>query len=387
MIRFEQVGKVYADGTTAVDGLSFEVAEGELVTLVGPSGCGKTTTMMMVNRLIEPTSGRILVNGEDVSTVDPVRLRRSIGFVIQQGGLFPHRTVLENAATVPALLGWKRSRARARAAELLDLVGLDPGTYGGRYPAQLSGGQRQRVGVARALAADPPVLLMDEPFGAVDPVVRERLQNEFLNLQATVRKTVLLVTHDIEEAVRMGDRIAVYGQGRIEQFDTPGAVLGAPASPYVAEFVGTDRGLKRLSVTAIEPDDLDQPPVARLDEAASAAAARLRADGARWAVVLGKGGELHGWVAAEALALAGEEGTVGDLARRMEAWVPVGAPLKRAFGEMLQHDAGWVAVLDGPRFLGVLTPAGLHEALRRSVDADVRGVGRDEVEFDSIADA
>ncbi|MEU1279221.1 betaine/proline/choline family ABC transporter ATP-binding protein [Streptomyces sp. NPDC005805] len=387
MIRFEQVAKVYPDGTTAVDGLSFEVAEGELVTLVGPSGCGKTTTMMMVNRLIEPTSGRILVGGEDIRTVDPVKLRRRIGYVIQQAGLFPHRTVLDNTATVPVLTGWKKSRARARAAELLDLVGLDPSVYGGRYPAQLSGGQRQRVGVARALAADPPVLLMDEPFGAVDPVVRERLQNEFLNLQATVRKTVLMVTHDIEEAVRMGDRIAVYGQGRIEQFDTPGAVLGTPATPYVARFVGTDRGLKRLSVTAIEAADLEQPPTARVDEPAAPAAARLRADEARWAVVLDRAGALHGWVATEALSLAGGRGTVGDLARRMDAWVPVGAPLKQAFSEMLQHDAGWVAVLDGDRFLGVLTPAKLHEALRRSVDADAQGVARDEVEFDSVADA
>ncbi|MDT9687166.1 betaine/proline/choline family ABC transporter ATP-binding protein [Streptomyces sp. P9(2023)] len=387
MIRFEQVSKVYADGTTAVDGLSFEVSEGELVTLVGPSGCGKTTTMMMVNRLIEPTSGRILVAGQDIASVDPVKLRRGIGYVIQQVGLFPHRTVLDNTATVPALTGWKKAKARARAAELLDLVGLDPKTYGNRYPAQLSGGQRQRVGVARALAADPPVLLMDEPFGAVDPVVREHLQNEFLNLQATVRKTVLLVTHDIEEAVRMGDRIAVYGAGRIEQFDTPAAVLGTPATPYVARFVGADRGLKRLSVTEIEPDDLEQPPVARLDEPAPEAAARLRADEARWAVVLGPHGDLHGWVSAETLSLAGEEGTVGDLARRMEAWVPLGAPLKQAFSEMLQHDAGWVAVLDGTRFLGVLTPAKLHEALRRSVDADAQGVARDEVEFDSVADA
>ncbi|MGW6563826.1 ABC transporter ATP-binding protein [Streptomyces sp. NPDC054975] len=387
MIRFEQVSKVYPDGTPAVDGLSFEVSEGELVTLVGPSGCGKTTTMMMVNRLIEPTSGRILVDGKDIASLDPVKLRRSIGYVIQQVGLFPHRTILDNTATVPALIGWKKAKARARAAELLDLVGLDPKTYGSRYPSQLSGGQRQRVGVARALAADPPVLLMDEPFGAVDPVVRERLQDEFLNLQAGVRKTVLLVTHDIEEAVRMGDRIAVYGQGRIEQFDTPAAVLGAPATPYVAQFVGADRGLKRLSVTEIEPDDLEQPPVARLDEPAVDAVARLRADGARWAVVLGADGDLHGWVAADALSLAGQKGTVGDLARRMEAWVPVGAPLKHAFSEMLQHDAGWVAVLDGTRFLGVLTPAKLHEALRRSVDADAQGVGRDEVEFDSVADA
>jgi osmoprotectant transport system ATP-binding protein len=384
MIRFEQVTKRYPDGTTAVDDLSFEVAEGELVTLVGPSGCGKTTTMMMVNRLIEPTSGRIFVDGEDITSVDPVRLRRRIGYVIQQVGLFPHRTVLDNTATVPALLGWKRAKARARAAELLDLVGLDPTTYGPRYPEQLSGGQRQRVGVARALAADPPVLLMDEPFGAVDPVVREQLQDEFLRMQAAVRKTVLLVTHDIEEAVRLGDRIAVYGQGRIEQFDTPGAVLGAPATPYVASFVGADRGLKRLSVTAIEPDDLQQPPVARPDEPAEQAVERLRAEGARWAVVLDAHGDLRGWAGIDELARGG---TVADVTHRMTAWVPVGAPLKQAFGMMLQYDAGWVAVLDGARFLGVLTPAKLHEALRRSVDADARGVARGQVPFDSVADA
>ncbi|MFF0221387.1 ABC transporter ATP-binding protein [Streptomyces sp. NPDC004629] len=384
MIRFEQVTKRYPDGTTAVDGLSFEVSEGELVTLVGPSGCGKTTTMMMVNRLIDPTSGRILVSGEDVATVDPVRLRRRIGYVIQQVGLFPHRTILDNTATVPALVGWKKAKARARAAELLDLVGLDPAVHGPRYPDQLSGGQRQRVGVARALAADPPVLLMDEPFGAVDPVVREQLQEEFLRMQAAVRKTVLLVTHDIEEAVRLGDRIAVYGQGRIEQFDTPGAVLGTPATDYVASFVGADRGLKRLSVTAIEPDDLEQPPVARLDEPAERARERLRAEGARWAVVLDARGDLHGWVGIGGLAAGG---SVGRLAHRMTAWVPVGAPLKQAFGVMLQYDAGWVAVLDGARFLGVLTPARLHEALRRSVDADARGVPRRQVRFDSVTDA
>ncbi|WP_030805237.1 betaine/proline/choline family ABC transporter ATP-binding protein [Streptomyces sp. NRRL F-2799] len=384
MIRFEQVSKRYPDGTTAVDDLSFEVSEGELVTLVGPSGCGKTTTMMMVNRLIEPTAGRIVVDGEDIARVDPVRLRRRIGYVIQQVGLFPHRTVLDNTATVPSLLGWKRAKARARAAELLDLVGLDPKTFGARYPEQLSGGQRQRVGVARALAADPPVLLMDEPFGAVDPVVREQLQDEFLRMQQAVRKTVLLVTHDIEEAVRLGDRIAVYGEGRIEQFDTPGAVLGAPATPYVAGFVGADRGLKRLSVTAIEPGDLEQAPVARPEEPAGSAARRLREEGARWAVVLDADGDLHGWVGLEELSAGG---TVGELAHRMTAWVPVGAPLKQAFGVMLQYDAGWVAVLDGSRLLGVLTPAKLHEALRRSVDADVLGVARGQVPFDSVSDA
>ncbi|MFI9308055.1 ABC transporter ATP-binding protein [Streptomyces triculaminicus] len=387
MIRFEHVTKRYADGTTAVDDLSFEVAEGELVTLVGPSGCGKTTTMKMVNRLIEPSSGRILVDGEDISAVDPVRLRRRIGYVIQQVGLFPHKTVLDNTATVPHLLGWQRKRARARAAELLDLVGLDPTVYGDRYPDQLSGGQRQRVGVARALAADPPVLLMDEPFGAVDPVVRERLQSEFLRLQSQVRKTVLFVTHDIEEAVRLGDRIAVYGNGRIEQFDAPAAVLGAPATPYVADFVGADRGLKRLSVTPIEAGDLEQPPVVRLDDPLSTVAERLAEEGARWAVVVDDSGRLHGWVSADAVASADPDARVRSRARRMDAWLPLGASLKKAFSTMLQHDAGWIAVLDGDNadhYLGVLTPARLHESLRRSIEADARGGARSEVDLETV---
>ncbi|MEU3299350.1 betaine/proline/choline family ABC transporter ATP-binding protein [Streptomyces sp. NPDC006678] len=378
MIRFEHVSKRYPDGTTAVDDLSFEVAAGELVTLVGPSGCGKTTTMKMVNRLIEPTEGRIFLGGDDISAIDPVQLRRRIGYVIQQVGLFPHKTVLENTATVPHLLGWNRDKGRARAAELLDLVGLDPSVYGNRYPEQLSGGQRQRVGVARALAADPPVLLMDEPFGAVDPVVRDHLQSEFLKLQDAVRKTVLFVTHDIEEAVRLGDRIAVYGQGRIEQFDAPAAVLGAPATPYVADFVGADRGLKRLSVTPIEEGDLEQPPVVHLDDPLP------RELASRWAVVLDSEDRLHGWISAEH---AGRSGSVREHARRMEAWLPVGASLKQAFSTMLQHDAGWIAVIDKEeqgRFLGVLTPARLHEALRRSIDADAQAVPRTAVRIDKV---
>ncbi|MFD0064217.1 ABC transporter ATP-binding protein [Streptomyces sp. NPDC056690] len=382
MIRFEHVTKRYADGTTAVDDLSFEVNEGELVTLVGPSGCGKTTTMKMVNRLIEPSEGRILVDGDDISGIDPVQLRRRIGYVIQQVGLFPHKTVLDNTATVPHLLGVKRAKARERAAELLDLVGLDPRTFGNRYPDQLSGGQRQRVGVARALAADPPVLLMDEPFGAVDPVVREHLQNEFLRLQQAVRKTVLFVTHDIEEAVRLGDRIAVYGQGRIEQFDTPSTVLGAPATEYVADFVGADRGLKRLSVTPIEESDLEQPPVVHLDDPLPA---KLDAP---WAVVLDGDNNLHGWISAEHARV--HSGTVREYARRMEAWLPVGASLKQAFATMLQHDAGWIAVIDEHsegRFLGVLTPARLHEALRRSTAADARDIPRAEVELETVTGA
>ncbi|MFF2849829.1 ABC transporter ATP-binding protein [Streptomyces sp. NPDC058001] len=380
MIRFENVTKRYADGTTAVDDLSFEVSEGELVTLVGPSGCGKTTTMKMVNRLIEPTSGRIFLSGDDIAEADPVELRRRIGYVIQQVGLFPHKTVLDNTATVPHLLGVKRSKARERAAELLDLVGLDPAVFGSRYPEQLSGGQRQRVGVARALAADPPVLLMDEPFGAVDPVVRERLQSEFLRLQQSVRKTVLFVTHDIEEAVRLGDRIAVYGNGRIEQFDTPTTVLGAPATDYVADFVGADRGLKRLSVTPIEESDLEQPPVVHLDDPLP------RELDARWAVVLDGDDNLHGWISEEHA--RGREGTVRGAARRMEAWLPLGASLKQAFATMLQHDAGWIAVVDENsegRFLGVLTPARLHEALRRSTVAEARDVSRAEVALETVS--
>ncbi|WP_129841672.1 ATP-binding cassette domain-containing protein [Streptomyces sp. RFCAC02] len=388
MLQFEHVSKRYPDGTLAVDDLDLTVAEGEIVTLVGPSGCGKTTTMRMVNRLEEPTSGRILLNGEDIAGLDPVRLRRRIGYVIQQVGLFPHRTVLDNTATVLVLLGERRAAARRRAAELLDLVGLDPTTYGGRYPDQLSGGQRQRVGVARALAADPPVLLMDEPFGAVDPVVRERLQNEFLRLQSEMRKTVLFVTHDIEEAVRLGDRMAVFGQGRVEQFDTPAAVLGAPASDYVASFVGSDRGLKRLSVTPVEPGDIEVPPVVRLTDTMAAAAAGMREAGARWAVVLDTDDGLHGWVPLPDGAGKAPDGPVSAHARRMEAWLPLGASLKQAFATMLQYDAGWIAVLDpddGDRFVGVLTPTGLHEALRRSVGADARAVDRADVTLDTVA--
>ncbi|MCU1619267.1 MAG: opuCA, partial [Modestobacter sp.] len=218
-IRLEGVSKVYPDGTVAVRELDLTFAAGELTVLVGPSGCGKTTTMKMINRIIEPSTGRILLGADDVTRVDPVQLRRRIGYVIQSVGLFPHQTVRRNVATVPRLLGWDKRRTRDRVEELLELVGLDPATFGDRYPHQLSGGQRQRAGVARALAADPAVLLMDEPFSAVDPVVRERLQSEFLRLQETVRKTIVFVTHDIEEAVRLGDRIAVMsGGGTVEQF-------------------------------------------------------------------------------------------------------------------------------------------------------------------------
>ncbi len=252
MISLQDVTKQYPDGTVAVHNLNLEVDEGLICALVGPSGCGKTTTMRMINRLIEPTGGSIQVAGEDVTALDVQELRRRIGYVIQNAGLFPHYTVRRNVATVCRLLGWDKAKIATRVDEMLELVDLDPDTFGDRYPHQLSGGQRQRVGVARALAADPPVMLMDEPFGAVDPIARERLQDEFLALHARVRKTVVLVTHDIDEAVKLGDRIAVMKQGGyLEQFDRPAVILGFPTSDFVADFVGSDRAIKRLRVSAI----------------------------------------------------------------------------------------------------------------------------------------
>ncbi|WP_431905366.1 ABC transporter ATP-binding protein [Micromonospora carbonacea] len=260
-MALEGIGKRYPDGTEAVRELTLRVPAGELVVLIGPSGCGKSTVLRMINRLIEPTAGRILLGDEDVTRVDPVALRRRIGYVIQNVGLFPHQTVVANVGTVPRLLGWPRDRIRRRSEELLELVGLDPGRFGRRYPHELSGGQRQRVGVARALAADPVVLLMDEPFSAVDPIVRTRLQEEFLRLQAEVRKTIVLVTHDLDEAVRLGDRIAVLSQGgRLEQYDTPAALLAAPASEFVRDFVGADRGIRALAVTPVTREALEPAP-------------------------------------------------------------------------------------------------------------------------------
>jgi osmoprotectant transport system ATP-binding protein len=368
MVELVGVSKRFPDGTVAVEALDLSVPRGQIVCLVGPSGCGKTTTMKMVNRLVEPTTGRIVLDGDDVTRVDPVQLRRRTGYVIQQVGLFPHQRVWENVATVPSLLGWDKARRRARADELLELVGLDPAVYRDRWPAQLSGGQRQRVGVARALAADPPVLLMDEPFSAIDPIARDRLQTAFLRVQEQVGKTILFVTHDVDEAVRLGDRIAVFRQGGVlEQYDTPAAVLGAPATPFVADFVGADRGLRRLAVTGIDTAELETPPVVGVDEPLSAARAVLGSAGSRFALVLDGGGGLRGYVDADRL---DGTGTVADRARRLPAAVHADATLKAAMSELLQHDAGWVAVLEPrtDRYLGVLTPSSLHAALRRSVD-------------------
>ena len=253
MIRFRGVSKTYpGSDRPVVNDLSFEILEGEICVLVGPSGCGKTTTMRMVNRLIEPTEGEILIDGEPNTRMSGTQLRRKIGYAIQQIGLFPHRTIAENISTVPSLLGWDKKRTKRRVDELLELVGLDPDDYRDRYPAELSGGQQQRVGVARAMAADPPIMLMDEPFGAVDPITRERLQDEFLNIQQNIKKTIVFVTHDIDEAIKMGDKIAILKQGGfLAQYDTPENILSNPNSEFVASFVGNDRILKRLSLTRV----------------------------------------------------------------------------------------------------------------------------------------
>ena len=293
-ITLDGVGKRYDDGTQAVRSLSLEVPAGELVALIGPSGCGKSTILRMINRLIEPTSGKILLNGDDILSADAVELRRKIGYVIQHVGLFPHQTIAANVATVPRLLGWPKERTRKRVDELLELVGLDPARYGKRYPSELSGGQNQRVGVARALAADPAALLMDEPFSAVDPIVRVRLQDEFLRLQRTVRKTIVLVTHDLDEAVRLADRVVVLSEhGTLEQFATPAELLSQPANAFVREFIGADRGIKRLRVTPIDPKRL--APVSSVDDATSGPSVPSDAMLADALAALLDGG--RGWVA------------------------------------------------------------------------------------------
>jgi len=285
----------------AVDRLSLTVAEGEVCVLIGPSGCGKTTTMRIINRMIEPDSGSVAIGGRNVLAIDPVELRRSIGYVIQQVGLFPHWSIADNVATVPRLLGWTPARTDARVDELLSLVGMDPAVYRDRYPRELSGGQKQRVGVARALAADPPVMLMDEPFGAIDPITRTRLQDEFLRILHDLKKTIVFVTHDIDEALRMGDRVAILRDGALVQYDTPGAILSAPADAFVEQFVGADRALKRLALIpvtdAMEGADRSLPEHsiearASLREALS----RMFSLGADGLVVTGSRGEALGVV-------------------------------------------------------------------------------------------
>jgi len=294
MIRFDAVSKHYPDGTKAVDELTFEAPTGQITVLVGPSGCGKTTSLRMINRMIEPTGGRIWIDDQDTSTLDEAQLRRSIGYVIQHAGLFPHHTIAANIATVPRLLGWDKRRAEARALELLERVGL-PTSFAKRYPSQLSGGQQQRVGVARALAADPPVMLMDEPFSAVDPVVREQLQDEFLSLQGDLGKTIVFVTHDIDEAIKLGDQVAVLRSGgKLAQLADPAYLLAHPVDDFVADFVGKDRGYRALSFQQTPTLSLQPEPTVRL----GATAAEVRAADARggWLLVTDEDRRPLGWV-------------------------------------------------------------------------------------------
>ena len=324
MITLEHVSKGFAGGSNAVRDLSLEIATGETCVLLGPSGCGKTTTLRMINRLIEPDGGRILVDGVDTLQVDPVQLRLKMGYVIQQTGLFPHMTVADNVATVPRLWDWDAAKVKARVDELLELVGLPPREYRRRYPHQLSGGQRQRVGFARALGADPPILLMDEPFGAVDRITRERLQHEFISIQRSLGKTVVFVTHDIDEAVMVGDRICLMKmQAEVAQYDTPDAILTRPASAYVSEFLGRDRLVRRMSIERIHPDALEHP--------------------------------------------AG-----GPAAN--EPRVQVTSTLSEAFAAALSSPTERAAIIDGDRYIGLFSAISLLESLRRErPDATTEG--------------
>ncbi|MBS1886350.1 MAG: ABC transporter ATP-binding protein [Actinobacteria bacterium] len=363
-VTYRGATKRYANASApAVDHLDLEVAAGEICVLVGPSGCGKTTSMRMVNRMIEMTEGDILIGGESIKRRDAARLRREIGYVIQQVGLFPHRTIAQNIATVPQLLGWDRERVRARTSELLDLVGLDP-ELADRYPVQLSGGQQQRVGVARALAVDPPVMLMDEPFGAIDPINRERLQNEFLRLQAEIRKTVLFVTHDIDEAIKMGDRIAIMKEhGRVEQYATPAEVLMAPANEFVEDFVGADRALKRLSLMRVRDIRLWKAPLARAGQATAEVRAALDAPEVEvpYALLVDDRERPRGWLTTRDLAgdtvPATADAPLGPV-------LETGDVMRDALADLLQGESMYAPVVDhGGAVVGILSVEIISEFL------------------------
>lgn len=360
MIRLEGVTKTFSGSSTpAVTDLSIDIAEGEFVTLVGPSGCGKTTTLKMINRIIEPTSGRILIAGSDASELEAHELRRSIGYVIQQIGLFPHRTVEQNIATVPQLLDWDQHRIGARVEELIETVGLDPGMLG-RYPSELSGGQQQRVGVARALAADPPVLLMDEPFGAVDPIVRASLQEEFLDLHHRLRKTVVFVTHDIDEAVYLGTRTAILNVGGIlEQYDVPERVLAEPAGGFVMDFLGGERGLKRLALLPVSGADLSRGPVIDVSASADRARVVMGEHGVDWVGLL-DGDMLLGWVD-----LSDLDGVTLAEAEPKPFLVSLSpdSSLREALDAVVSSHARVAVVVDHGRYLGMLDLEAIAEEI------------------------
>ncbi len=362
MIELEHVAKIFpGQRTPAVTDLSLDVREGEIAVLIGPSGCGKSTTLRMINRLIEPTAGRITVAGQDVLAQKPHELRLSIGYVIQQVGLFPHRTIARNIATIPELLGWNKARTNARVEELMDLVGLDA-ELAPRYPTELSGGQQQRVGVARALAADPPVLLMDEPFGAVDPIVRLRLQEELVDLQRRVHKTIVFVTHDLDEAMRLGDRMAVLNVGGVlEQFGAPVDVLADPASEFVVEFLGADRGLKRLALIPVSAAELQPGPTVEASATTFDARTVMRREGVDWVAVLDQG-RPRGWISRDALDGADR---VGDVrATPFPVTVHPTDSLRHALDALVSSPTQVVIVVDADdRYLGLLDVARIGKGL------------------------
>jgi osmoprotectant transport system ATP-binding protein len=352
-ITFDGVTKTFPGShAPAVAPLDLEVPSGEIVVLIGPSGCGKTTTLRMINRLIEPTAGTIAIGGVDVRRRPATELRRGIGYVIQQVGLFPHRTIAQNIATLPRLLGWDKARSATRVDELVDLVGLDQAMLD-RYPAELSGGQQQRVGVARALAADPPVLLMDEPFGAVDPIVRSRLQDELLALQDRVRKTIVLVTHDIDEAITVGDRIAVLNTGgRLEQYGSPDDLLAHPANEFVEAFLGAERSLKRLTLAKVSDLELSGGPVVAADATPTEARQVMDREASNWVGVV-RDERFLGWVPREAL---DGQGTVGDIeASPPAAQVRPASSLREALEVIMNSRSSAAVVADGERFGGLVT--------------------------------
>jgi osmoprotectant transport system ATP-binding protein len=353
-VRFESVTKRYPDAdSVAVEDLSFEVPAGEICVLVGPSGCGKTTALRMVNRTVEMTSGDILIGERSVKEGDAARLRREIGYVIQQIGLFPHRTIAQNIGTVPALLDWDKDRIRSRSAELLELIGLDP-EYGDRYPSQLSGGQQQRVGVARALAVDPPVMLMDEPFGAIDPINRGRLQNEFLRLQSELRKTILFVTHDVDEAIKMGDRVAVLKKGgQLAQFATPTELLMEPADDFVEDFVGADRALKRLALMRVRDVDLWTAPLAQAGDPCEPVRTAVSAAEVPYAILVDGEQRPIGWLSERDLAGEQVPATPDSTA---DPLIDSDSVLRDGLATLLQSGALYAPVIDARgRLTGVLS--------------------------------
>lgn len=357
MISFENVTKIYPKAEKpAVQDLTFTIPEGETCVLIGTSGCGKTTTLKMINRLIEPTSGVLTVNGQNVLEQDPVELRRNIGYVIQQIGLFPHMTVRDNIAVVPRLLKWKESRIDERVDELIDMVNMEPKAFRDRFPRELSGGQRQRIGVARALAADPPVMLMDEPFGAIDPINRDSLQNEFLRLQKQLKKTIAFVTHDIDEALKMGTLICILGTGGvIQQLDSPKNILSEPANDFVSNFVGADRGLKSLNLVRAEELLRPSKGVVKVTDSPQTALKQMEKLNFDSILVVGENDQLIGYIDQKTAANA-ESSTIEPHVYEPVALTEEQATMKDVFSEMLSYGIAYIPVVGKKnKLLGVVT--------------------------------